>query len=55
MQPISASEMSPDMILEGLYKSQLQNSAHFLIVMALHDQENDWETKRKKPKLIIHS
>ena len=51
---LSVREMPSDMILEGLYKSNLQNSAQFLIVMALYDQENDWK-QRKEAELIIHS
>ena len=36
---LSVSEMPLDMILEGLYKSKLQNSARLQTVLALHDQE----------------
>ena len=36
---LSASDMPSDMILEGLYKSKLQNSAQPRTVLALHDQE----------------
>ena len=35
----SVSEMPSDPILEGLYKSKLQNSVQVLTVMALYDQE----------------
>ena len=35
---LSVSEMPSDPILEGLYKSKLQNSAQFWTVMALYDQ-----------------
>ena len=35
----SVSEMPSDMILEGLYKSKLQNSAQLRTVMALYDQD----------------
>ena len=37
--PLSVSEMPSDMILEGLYKSKLQNSAQLQTVLALYDQE----------------
>ena len=36
---LSVSEMPSDPILEGLYKSKLQNSAQLRTVMALSDQE----------------
>ena len=36
---LSVSEMPSDPILEGLYKSKLQNSAQLRTVMALYDQE----------------
>ena len=36
---LSVSEMPSDPILEGLYKSKLQNSAQLRTVMALCDQE----------------
>ena len=43
----SLSEMLSNAILEGLYKSKLQNSVQLQIVMALYDQEvarNNGET-----------
>ena len=50
---LSVSEMPSDIILEGLYKSKLQNSAQLQTVLALYDQETarnmdrqvmyDWE------------
>ena len=43
---LSVSEMPSDMILEGLYKSKLQNSVQFQTVLALYDQE----TARNKGK-----
>ena len=36
---LSASDMPSDMILEGLYKSKLQNSVQLQTVVALYDQE----------------
>ena len=36
---LTASEMPSDAILEGLYKSKLQNSVQLRTVMALYDQE----------------
>ena len=36
---LSVSEMPSDPILDGLYKSKLQNSAQLRTVMALNDQE----------------
>ena len=36
---LSASEIPTEMILEGLYKSKLQNSVQLLTVLALYDQE----------------
>ena len=36
---LSVSEMPLDPILEGLYKSKLQNSAQLHTVLALYDQE----------------
>ena len=36
---LSVSEMPSDMILEGLYKSKLQNSDQLQTVLALYDQE----------------
>ena len=36
---LSASEMPSDVILEGLYKSKLQDSVQLQIVLALNDQE----------------
>ena len=36
---LSVSEILSDMILEGFYKSTLQNSAQLQTVMALNDQE----------------
>ena len=44
---LSASDMSSDVILEGLYKSKLQDSVQLQTVLALHDQEtvrNDGQT-----------
>ena len=46
---VSVSEMPSDIILEGLYKSKLENSIQLQTVMALHDQE----TARTK-KLNYH-
>ena len=43
---LSVSEMPSDMILEGLYKSKLQNSVQLQTVLALYDQE----TARNKGK-----
>ena len=43
---LSVSEMPSDMILEGLYKSNLQNSVQLQTVLALYDQET---TRNKKP------
>ena len=40
-QALSVSDMPSDMILEGLYKSKLQNSVQLRIVLALYDQETD--------------
>ena len=37
--PLSVSEMPLDAILEGSYKSKLQNSAQLRTVMALFGQE----------------
>ena len=37
---LSVSEMPSDMILEGLYKSKLQESVQFLTVLAVYEQEN---------------
>ena len=37
--PLSVNEMPSDPILEGLYKSKLQNFAQLRPVMALYDQE----------------
>ena len=36
---LSVSEMLSEVILEGLYKSKLENSVQFQIVLALYDQE----------------
>ena len=36
---LSVSEMPSEMILEGLYKSNLENSVHLQTVMALYDLE----------------
>ena len=36
---LSVSEMPSDIILEGLYKSKLQDSVQFQTVLALYDQE----------------
>ena len=36
---LSVSEMHSDPILEGLYKSELHNSAQLRTVMALYDRE----------------
>ena len=36
---LSVSEMPSDPILEGLYKSKLQNFAQFWTVMSMYDQE----------------
>ena len=44
--PLSVSEMSSEMTLEGFYKSKLQNSAQFQTVLALNDQET---ARSKKP------
>ena len=43
---LSVSEVPSDVILEGLYKSKLQNSAQLQTVLALYDQE----TARNKGK-----
>ena len=43
---LSVSEMPSDMILEGLYKSKLQNSVQLQTVLALYDQET---ARNKKP------
>ena len=37
--PLSASDMPSDVILEGFYKSKLQDSVQLQAVLALHDQE----------------
>ena len=37
--PLSVSEMPSDVILEGLYKSKLQDSAQLQTVLALYDLE----------------
>ena len=42
---LSVSEMASDMILEGLYKSKLENSVQLRTVMALYDQK-----KRREPR-----
>ena len=36
---LSASDMPPDVILEGLYKSKLQDSVQLQTVLAFYDQE----------------
>ena len=38
---LSVSEMPSDLILEGLYKSELQNSVHLRTVLAFYGQETD--------------
>ena len=38
--PLSVSEMPSDMILEGLYKSKLEESLQLQTVMAVYDQES---------------
>ena len=43
---LAVSEMPSDVILEGLYKSKLQNYAQLQTVLALYDQE----TARNKGK-----
>ena len=43
---LSASDMPSDVILEGLYKSKLQDSVQLQTVLALYDQE----TARSKGK-----
>ena len=43
---LSVSELPSDVILEGLYKSKLQNSVQLQTVLALYDQET---TGRKEP------
>ena len=47
---LSASEMPSDVILQGLYKSKLQDSVHLQIVLALYDQSRDC-SKSKKSEL----
>ena len=44
--PVSVSEVPSDMILEGLYKSKLQNSVQLQTVLALYDQET---SRSKEP------
>ena len=38
--PLSTSDMPSDVVLEGLYKSKLQDSVQLQTVMALYDQES---------------
>ena len=42
---LSVSEMPSDMILKGLYKSKLQDSAQLQTVLALYDQEPQWKAE----------
>ena len=56
---ISGSEMLSDVILEGLYKSKLQDSAQLQTALALYDQEtarNSGQTSysRLKTSLRLH-
>ena len=56
---LSASDMLSDMILEGLYKSKLQDSVHLQTVLALYDQEtvqNNGQTSylRLKTSVKLH-
>ena len=46
---LSASEIPSDVILEGLYKSKLQDSVLLQSVLALHDQET---VRNNGPKII---
>ena len=48
--PLSVSEMPSDPILEGLYKSKLQNSAQLQTVLTLYDQE----TARNMESRTVH-
>ena len=48
---LAVSEMPSDVILDGLYKSKLQNSAQLQTVLALYDQE----TARKKGSRTVRS
>ena len=53
---ITVSEMPSDPILEGLYKSKLQNSARLQTVMALYDQEvarNNWNPNYQQLKTAV--
>ena len=59
--PLSASEIHPDVILEGLYKSKLRDSVQLQTVLALYDQEtirNDGQTSysrlKASVKLYVH-
>ena len=57
--PLSASDMPSDVILEGLYKSKLQDSVQLQTVLALYDQEtirNNGQTRcsRLKTSVKLH-
>ena len=53
---LSASEIPADVILEGLYKSKLQDSVQLQTVLALYDQEtarNNWQTHYLRLKTAV--
>ena len=47
---LSESDMPSDVILEGLYKSKLQDSVQLQTVLALHDQETVRNSKFQSPE-----
>ena len=56
---LSASEIPTEMILEGLYRSKLQDSVQLQTVLAVYDQEtvrNNWQTSylRLKTSVKLH-
>ena len=47
---LSVCEVPPDAILEGLYKSKFQNYVQLRTVLALYDQERQWDTELQEIK-----
>ena len=53
---LSASETPTEMVMEGLYKSKLQDSVQHQIVMALYDKEtgrNNWQPSYSRLKTSV--
>ena len=50
---LCVSEMPSDMILEGLYKSKLENSVQHQTLMALYDQGKQWQGSETKRTIVF--